>query len=70
MKRLRGGLLAADGFSLLAGALFWMVRPAVFRTLAECVEALCESSRSGDVRRYLLCLAEPLRSEARQRFRD
>src|SRR5690348_15577369 len=39
-----------------------------FATPAECVEGYAAASKSGDVPRYLGCLAEPLRSRTRQQF--
>jgi hypothetical protein len=41
-----------------------------FTTPAGCVEGYAAASKSGDVQRYLGCLAEPLRSHTRQQFPD
>ena len=70
MKRLRGVLPAAGVLVLLAAALFWSMRPQGFRTPEQCVKAYREAGLAGDGPRYLACLAEPLRSQTRQRFSD
>jgi hypothetical protein len=57
---------------VLALAVRWSAPPAAtaFATPADCLDAYCAACLDGDVARYLSCLAEPLRSEARQRFAD
>jgi hypothetical protein len=66
MKKRRWLLLAALAAGLAVVVLSRIPRgPAGFATPAECVEAYAEASKNSDVDRYLACLAEPLRSEAR-----
>ena len=69
VKRLRGALLVAGIFGLLIGALFWSMPLQGFRTPEDCVAAYREASLAGDIRRYLACLAEPLRLPDSTAFR-
>ena len=56
--------------ALLALVLFWSKIPSGFSTPADCVEAVGTASKQGQAERYLQCLAEPLRSETRQKYAD
>jgi hypothetical protein len=58
--------------AVLGLAIVWSARPrsSGFATPADCIDAFCDASKEGDPERYLSSLAEPLRSETRQRFLD
>jgi hypothetical protein len=72
MKPLRAVILVAATLCLLAAAVFWSQRTgtACAATPAECLDQYYEAGRAGDVRRYLSFLAEPYRSQVRQRYAD
>jgi hypothetical protein len=71
-KHLRMAILVAVTLLVLALVIVWSRRPAEkgFATPAECLDVYCNASKTGNAERYLSCLAEPLRSEMRQRFPD
>jgi hypothetical protein len=65
MKRMRVAILLALIFGLLLAALFWS-RPhpeSGFATPGDCLDAYRDACKTGNVGRYLSCLAEPLRSD-------
>lgn len=72
MKSFRVLILLGVVPIVLAGMRFWPGRTSMMgaATAAEGVENYYESLKSGDRERYLLCLGEPYRGEAGQRFFD
>src|SRR5438046_2771919 len=70
MTRIRIFVLAGLTVGLLTLAVCRSLPRSGFATPAACLEGYREACLAGDLERYERCLAEPLRSEMRQRHPD
>ena len=72
VRPFRWVLLIGLTLSALTLAVYWSRQSGTegFATPSDCLDVYCDAGKMGDAARYLSCLAEPLRSEIRQRFSD